>query len=77
MLKKSSNYRTIAFISHAGKVMLKITIYPLTFLSILLTGRPRGLVLAFMELSRASGSSPACPSLAILLFSRSVVSDSS
>ena len=36
----SSNYRTIALISHAGKVMLKITIYSLTFLSILLIGRP-------------------------------------
>ena len=36
----SSNYCTIALISHAGKVMLKITIYSLTFLSILLIGRP-------------------------------------
>ena len=36
----SSNYRTIALIPHAGKVMLKITIYSLTFLSILLIGRP-------------------------------------
>ena len=36
----NSNYHTIALISHAGKVMLKITIYSLTFLSILLIGSP-------------------------------------